>query len=200
MENKLGDLISHRIQQQGWAAFSCYDFTDLASYKAVSKCLERMEDSHLLQRILPGIYARVEGKETFGLSMLPPIETIAEAVARKHKWSICPSGNTALNMLGLSEQVPSVYVFQSNGPYRTYRIGEIEIRFKHTMNRELQDCSPKTLLLIQGIKALGQQRIDDQVIATLASRLNEREKKDAIAETDFIPTWIRQTLLKTCKE
>ncbi|MBN1981875.1 MAG: hypothetical protein JW795_10100 [Chitinivibrionales bacterium] len=36
------------------------------------------------------------------------IDQVAHAIARKHGWTIKPSGETALNILGLSTQVPGL--------------------------------------------------------------------------------------------
>lgn len=38
-----------------------------------------------------------------------------KAIARKYNWTIAPSGNTALNLLGLSTQVPSKWKYVSYG-------------------------------------------------------------------------------------
>ena len=48
--------------------------------------------------------------------------TVSEALARSYHWTITASGNTALNLLGLSEQVASSWEYLSDGPYKTYEL------------------------------------------------------------------------------
>ncbi len=57
----------------------------------------------------------------------PDPEQIAEALARSYNWTIAPSGNTALNLLGLSTQVPANWVFISSGPYKKYEFGSVKL-------------------------------------------------------------------------
>ncbi|MBN1578828.1 MAG: hypothetical protein JW913_19870 [Chitinispirillaceae bacterium] len=43
--------------------------------------------------------------------LIPDIWSITQTIARKNGWKIVPSGEAALNALGLSTQVPGRYVF-----------------------------------------------------------------------------------------
>ena len=200
MKTGLKSSILKRIQSQQLKAFSCYDFTDLANYKTISKCLERMEDIQEIKRIIQGIYYLNRYDEILCLPILPSINDVAHCLARKHGWIICPTGNAALNMLGLSTQVPSKYVYLSSGPYKDYLIYDVPIVFKRTMNRELGNYSYKTLLLIQCIKTIGKDSFKEDEIRLLKKRLTEEEKKEAFCETTLIQTWIRNIIIKICKE
>ncbi len=200
MKTELRNLILQKIKDKKLKAFSCYDFTDLASYKAVSKCLERLEDNQEIKRIIQGIYSLNRYDETLALPILPSIDDVVNCLARKHKWIICPTGNTALNMMGLSSQVPASYSYLSSGPYKNYLIYETEVSFKRTMTRELMDYSYKTLLLIQCIKAMGKDNITDEDIAILRKHLSSIDKSKALEETTVIQAWIRKSIVLICKE
>lgn len=43
------------------------------------------------------------------------------------------SGNTALNILHISTQVPNVWEYVSDGTYRDYMIGKVPLKFRHVM-------------------------------------------------------------------
>ena len=200
MKTELKKLILQRIRDKKLKAFSCYDFTDLASYKAVSKCLERLEESQEIKRIIQGIYSLNLFDDILNLPILPSIGDIVNCLARKHKWIICPTGNTALNMMGLSTQVPASYSYLSSGPYKSYLIYDIPVSLKRTMARELIDYSYKTLLLIQCIKAIGKDNITEEEIIILRNKLNPIDKRRALEETPILQAWIRKIVVLICKE
>jgi hypothetical protein len=53
----------------------------------------------------------------------PDVDQVARAIARKFGWRIQPSGAIAANLLGLSTQVPARAAYLSDGPDRSYKIG-----------------------------------------------------------------------------
>ena len=81
MKTELKKLILQRIRDKKLKAFSCYDFTDLASYKAVSKCLERLEESQEIKRIIQGIYSLNLFDDLLNLPLLPPLDDILNCLA-----------------------------------------------------------------------------------------------------------------------
>lgn len=200
MKTELKNLILQRIKDENLKAFSCYDFTDLAAYKAVSKCLERLEDTQKIKRIIQGVYSLNLFDNALNLPILPSIDDVVNCLARKHKWIICPTGNTALNMMGLSTQVPASYSYLSSGPYKNYLIYDMPVSLKRTMARELIDYSYKTLLLIQCIKAIGKENITEEEIIILKNKLSPIDKYNALKETSVLQAWIRKIIILICKE
>ena len=200
MKTELKELLFKRIKENNLKAFSCYDFTDLASYKTISKCLERLEDEKEIKRIIQGIYCLNSYDKVLSLPVLPSIDDVVNCLARKHKWIVCPTGNVSLNLMGLSTQVPASYAYLSSGPYKNYSIYETPVSLKRTMTRELIDYSYKTLLLIQCIKTIGKENITESDILSLKNRLSSSDKTKALQETTSIQAWIRKTIVLICKE
>ena len=191
MKNDLKHLIFERIEDNHLSAFSCFDFIDLANYKTISKCLERMEDDSIIKRAITGIY--------YLSNNVPSIDDVCNSIAKKHRWNICPTGIYALNVFGLSTQVPVKYVYLSSGPYKNYSIFGVDVVFKRTSTREIVDYSPISLLLIQCIKTLGKDNITEEDIIKLRNRIPEKEKINILKETTFVQTWIRNVILKVCR-
>ena len=200
MKTELKALILQRIKENKLKAFSCYDFTDLAAYKTVSKCLERLENTCEIKRIIQGIYCLNLFDNILKLPVLPSIDDVIHCLARKHKWIICPTGNTALNVMGLSTQVPATYKYLSSGPYKNYLIYGIPVLLKRTMTRELADYSYRTLLLIQCIKAIGKDNISENDIDILKKKINPDDRFKALTETSIIQAWIRKIIVLICKD
>lgn len=200
MKTELKSLILQKIKKTNLKSFSCYDFVDIAPYKTISKSLERMEYAGEIKRIIYGVYCLSLFDEVLKLPILPSIDDVANCIARKHKWSICPSGNLALNIMGLSTQVPATYSYLSSGPYKEYFIYNNKLCFKRTMTKEIIDYSYKTLLLIQCIRTLGKENINDDVIILLKNKLSNEDKEKALKETLTTTIWIRDIIVSICKE
>mgnify|MGYP003571356642 CR=1 FL=1 len=200
MKTELKCLILEKISSENLKAFSCYDFTDLASYKTISKSLERMEDKGEIIRIIQGIYSLSAKDDLLKIDILPSIDEVAICLARKHRWFICPSGNLALNIMGLSTQVPANYVYLTSGPYNEYEIYGTKVRFKRTKNQEIVNYSYKTLLLIQCIKTLGNDNINDSIIELIRNKLSLQDKEIALKETLMTQSWIRDVIVRVCKD
>ena len=200
MITEMKTLILQKIKTNNLKAFSCYDFIDIASYKTISKNLERMEHNSEIKRIINGVYCLSLFDDVLKLPILPPVDDVANCIARKHKWSICPSGNLALNLMGLSTQVPASYSYLSSGPYKEYIIYNNKVLFKRTMAKEIIDYSYKTLLLIQCIKTIGRENVNNELIGILSSKLSNEDKEKALEETLTIQIWIRDIITCICKE
>ena len=65
-------------------------------------------------------------------------------------------------MLGLSTQVTAVWSYISDGPYKTYEWDKTKIEFKHRTNKEVTGLSPMTILVIQALKTLGKEHVDEK--------------------------------------
>jgi len=55
--------------------------------------------------------------------LYPPIDEIAKAIAKRDKARIIPTGIQALNLRGLSTQVPMEVIYLTDGAQRNITIG-----------------------------------------------------------------------------
>lgn len=197
--DSLQELITERMSYSRYKAFCIGDFLDLASYDAIRKALDRLEDSGEIRRIIRGIYDRPRFNKRFNEYELPDIESVAKALARNYNWIICPSGNLALNLLGLSRQVPSCYTYISNGSYLTYIIAGVELRFKHSTSRSIADFSFITMLLIQALKAIGRENLLYDDILYLRGHLTMDEKEKLLKDRHNTNRWIYDVIGDICE-
>lgn len=105
---------------------------------------------------------------------------------RNFHWTIAPCGDIALNKLGLSTQVPVVWSYISDGPYRKFSWDNITVSFKHRANREISFMSESTILVIEALKTLGKERVDDNVISKIRNRLSKEEKIKMLEEPQVL--------------
>ncbi len=114
-------------------------------------------------------------------------------------WTIVPCGDTALNLLGLSTQVAASWIYVSDGPYKEYTYGNVTLNFKRTTNKEISKLSYKTALVVQALKALGKENIDDAILEKLKITLTNTEKKAMLTEAKAATSWIYEYIKQICK-
>ena len=193
------DPISMRIESMPTGeVFIISDFSDLADDAAIRKVLSRLEEDGKIRRIMRGVYDCPEYNEFLGEYVEPKPDKIAHALARNFGWTIVPCGDTALNMLGISTQVPSVWLYVCDGTYKEYAYGNIVIKFKRTTNKEISKISYKTALVIQALKALGKENITDEIIGKIITTTTEEEKSTMFAEAKYATSWIYDIIKEIC--
>ncbi len=192
----LGNKILSRIDEKCYGAFTSADFADLGNYKAVSKALERLEDEETIKRIRRGVYYLPKYNKMLGIEEAPEINEIALALSRQLNIIIVPSGNFALNIIGLSTQVPTKYVYLTNGGYNEYEVGGNKIYFKHSTSREIAYLPQRILLAVQALKAIGKENVDEGARVKISSFLSVDDKEYIRSNNLRITSWIYEELKK----
>ena len=196
------DQVKKRLQgaKEG-AVFIPSDFFDIAEAAKINMCLNRLVETGELQRVMRGVYAKPRYSEFLDKDVPPRTDDIAKAIARNYGWTVVPCGDTALNILGLSTQVPAVWLYVSDGPYKTYEAYKMLLKFKHTdIKNEVINISYKTALVVQALKALGKGNVTDKDIYGIARLLSADEKMQMLIEAKRITAWVYDFIRKICKE
>ena len=192
-------IIRERIRQSEYGTvYVAVDFVDVSDKTNINAYLARLAEEGLIRRVMRGVYYKAEYNEMLGEYVAPAVDNVAQALARNFGWTIVPCGDVALNILGLSTQVPATYVYVSDGTYKEYRFYNITIQFKRTTNREVSKLSYKTALVIQALKALGRDQITDTVIFRLQNILTAEEKSIMLSEAKTATAWIYDCIKKLC--
>ena len=179
-------------------AFSASDFLDIADANSVSQALFRMEKDGKIRRVINGIYDRPAYSQLIQEYAVPRIDKIADAMARRFNWNIAPSGDTALNTLHISTQVPNVWEYVSDGPYRDYMIGKTPLKFKHVMPREINGYSAITVMVIQGIRAIGKGNMTQEQRERFSSVITKEDKEILLREARTASGWIYREIRNIC--
>lgn len=176
------------------------DFTDIATTTTVRKCLGRQVAEKNIRRIMDGVYEKPVYSNLPKEYIPANPERVACAIARSFRWTIASCGDVALNKLGLSTQVPVVWSYISDEPYRKFSWDNITLSFKHRANREISFMSEITTLVVEALKTLGKDRVDDSIILSLRNRLPEEEKQKLSEEATGVSEWIYTVIRKVCAE
>lgn len=185
-------------KQRGWA-FSKNDFIDLGSDAAVRKALSRLERKGTIRRVLRGIYDYPQISSLLNQPMGPDLSELANALARKSGWRIQPSENTALNLLGLSTQVPTQSVYLSDGPGKSYEIGKRKLTFKKRLLKESGFKLRESELVVQALKALGPERIDENARKKLLQLWTPELWRKIVRDTKTAPAWVHGIIRTTAE-
>lgn len=177
-----------RIKQKkrGWVFGPC-DLLDIANRAAVDQVLSRMVKRKMIRRLSRGIYDYPRQHELLG-TLSPDVDKLAKVLAGGDR--IFPSGAMALNILGLSSQVPSKPVYMTNGAARTRMIAGQKITLKHARVRLFGKLSDRANLFLQAIAYLGKANIDDNLIKRCAALLSESDIRALYAIMNRIPSWL----------
>ena len=196
------EQVKKRIQDaKDGSVFIPSDFFDIAEAVKINMCLDRLEETGELQRVIRGIYVKPRYSALLNKNVPPRSDDIAKAIARNYGWTIVHCGDTALNMLGLSTQVPAVWLYVSDGPYKTYEADGMTLKFKHTDNKnEIINISYKTALVVQALKTLGRSNVTDKELRSISKLLTENEKAQMLVEAKRVTAWVYELMRKICKE
>lgn len=150
--------------------------------------------------MIRGIYDYPRYSDLLKKELAPDMHQVARALARKFGWRITPSGQAALNLIGLSTQVPSRYVYQSDGPNRSYDIGKTTLEFKHQALKETGFRLEESGIVVQAIKTLGQEHVTDQTINTIRDWLPTGKRSSMLKDTQRVTGWVYDAIKQICQE
>lgn len=179
--------------------FFISDYSGLGTPDAVRKALIRLCGDEKTIRLAQGVYYKPKIDKELGLGILyPNIDDIAQAIAKRDHSRIVPTGDTALNQLGLSTQVPANAVYITDGSPRRVSVGNGRgILFKHTSDlRALSYRSKLMMLIVSAMRTIGDGKITDEQMRILKDHLNNVPEEDFNEDIKLTPAWVRKELMK----
>lgn len=184
---------------RGWA-FTKTDFVAGFGEANIHQALSTLARAGTIRRVCHGVYDYPRYSELLGQALSPDVDQVAQALARKFNWRIQPSGDAALNLLGLSTQVPARWEYLSDGPGREYALGNLTLVFRKSALKDAGFKLRESGLLVQALKALGRERVDAAVIARLRAWLPAKQRAAVLADARAATGWVYQFIKKVCAE
>lgn len=162
-------------------------------FEYVGGTFAELTQNGILVKISQGVYAKPR-KSRFGI-VLPSVEKIIQAISTRDNAEVLPSGVTALNVLGLSTQIPINYTYLTTGSERNIKLNNKEIVLKRGVPKNFCYQTKLAALLVQALKALKQNNIHNkeiQIIRHLISK--EPNKPTFFKDVDKMPAWIKRII------
>ena len=170
------------------------DFAAFGTAENVKKVLLRLEKKQLLVRLAHGIYLYPKIDKELGI-LYPSTESIAEAIAKRDKIRIIPTGIYALQQLGISTQIPMNVIYLTDGAPRKIKVGKRTITFKKTAPKNLAIKNKVLSNIVQGLKELGKENITDEIRQKINQALQKVPVKALKEEILNAPVWVRNEVL-----
>ena len=191
MRHSVEIAVKNRIidHGRGWC-FTPMHFSELGSDPSIRKALSLLQKQNIIRRLAQGVYDYPKMHDLLGI-IPPDLNEVAKAIAEKNGVQIQPAGAHAANLVGLSNQVPGRIVFLTEGPSRKVKIGNQEIIFKKTTKKIMSSAGTREGLLIQALKNLGKDHIDQIACAKIAKFLKGSNETEIRQNLKFAPAWIR---------
>lgn len=166
-----------------------------ANKNSIEKELSRLNLDGTIKRFRKGIYYKPKQSSLFG-EILPSPTSIAYAIAKLNDAHLVPYGSMALNMLGLSNQVPMKYIYLNDKLHKSEFVGKTEIVFKRINAKKLTAYNKKAGLVLSAMEYLGRFAFDDKnLVKDFATKLDINDIKDLAKASKGYPVWT-QTRVK----
>ena len=188
--------ILKRIQShgKGWV-FTPAHFDDIARSSTITTVLKRYTDNGTIRNLARGLYDYPKIDPELG-PLLPSTDEIAKALAGRDEIRLQPSGAFAANQLGLSTQVPMKVVYLTDGRSKTVQVGKRQIQLRQTTPKNMATAGKISGMVIQALKHIGKDQVDNDLIAKLNERLDDKARKQLLKDIRSAPAWIADIFRK----
>ena len=163
------------------------------------KMLSLMVKAGTIRRASRGVYYIPQWSRLLNKEVAVDIGKIAYAIARKFKWDVRPSDENAVNMMGLSTQIPAHYIYVSNGPSRKYRIDGCTLTFVHRCNREMMLNNQNARDVVRALKGFGRYYATPEIVAQMSRRYSDRQWEEICKASEPVSNWIRELIVGEMK-
>lgn len=164
-----------RGKGKGWV-FTPKDLLDIDNRSNIDTLLQYLTDKGSIQRLDRGIYHYAKTHPKLGTLSPDPLQ-IAQAIARQKGDVAFPDGAQALNMLGLSTQVPAKNLYYTNFTDKAVTIGTQTITLTPSQIKTKRVNPTLDYLILQALRALGDGNITDDIIRKCANMASDKDKK-----------------------
>ena len=192
-------VLTKMKKAKGGALFFVEDFLRFGNAKAIAKALERLVQKGDITRVVRGMYARLEVDPVIG-PVMPGMESIARAIAKRDKARIVPTGVMAMHLLGLSTQIPMNIIYLTDGAARKVTIGRGSIVFKKSTPKNLAAIGKISTLVVQALKTIGKDNLTLQQKEIIIRQLQKEEKSRLEHDIRLAPEWIRKIMREAIKQ
>ncbi|WP_404975754.1 DUF6088 family protein (plasmid) [Weissella paramesenteroides] len=174
MKDNSSEKIRRRIRSSKQGRFFILnDFLDITSRNTAKVELNKLVNEGKLIRPYNGIYQKPKINKKFNFKVPPTTHEIARQIARKNNQQIAPAGDTALNLLGLSTQVPAIYEYITNGPSRKIKISRNQIViFKHSGTKKFINDNADNTMIFETLHFLKFDELDDHKLKILSNNID----------------------------
>jgi hypothetical protein len=184
---------------RGWA-FSSSDLAGRFARQQIDNALSDLAEANKIRRVARGLYDYPRFSDLLQKTLSPDIDQVANAYARKFNWRIEVSGDSALNLLGLSTQIPAQYIYLSDGPSKSYDVMGVQLTFKKSSLKDIGFKHRESTLIVQALKALGKEHLTNEVFAKIREQITKESFSKILRDTQGSTGWIYEAIKQICQD
>ncbi len=166
-------------------------FENSGSNEAVRQALSRLQCAHFIHRLAKGIYLYPKINKEIGI-LYPSVDLVARLVAKRDKARILPTGVTALNLLGISTQVPLNVVYLTDGLPRKIEVGDQTIHFKKSTTKSFAYKSEYVYMVVASLKEIGEMQCSDKTKEMVLKMVQSEDINVIKQDLKLASSWIRK--------
>ncbi len=91
-------------------------------------------------------------------------------------------------------------VYLSDSPDRSYKVENTVLVFEHTALKEAGFKLRESQLLVQALKALGEERITPKIISAIRHKFDPAMRQRILLDTKTATGWVYATIQKIAKD
>lgn len=170
-------------------------FAPIDAHYAAS-ILSLLCDEEKISRIAFGIYVKPT-MSSLG-PVMPSMQEIAQAIAKRDSAQILPSGATAENFLGFSTQIPMNTVYLTSGTPRKITIGKRTLTLKRSVPSTFAYKGKIMPILVLALKSIGRENITDETLSVVYGVIKDTPENETWqSDAKLAPRWIRNIIIDT---
>lgn len=169
------------------------DFSELGNDNTIRQCIYKLTQEGVLVALGNGMYKKANFNELLQKEVPVDPDQLAKAHARKKNWIIFPSKNLALNVLGLSTQVPNTYTYKSNGSNAEVQIANNYIVFEKVLPKNMSKNQVSNIV-IEAINYLGKETVTNEDLRTIKNHLSVKEFDNLKSDSERSTIWIKELI------
>lgn len=196
IKRNLSNIIMDRLTALGEGTIiTNREFLDIGTRDAVDQSLSRLAKRGAIRRLRPGLYELPRQSSKLG-TLSPDPFALATALSNKSQARLLPSGAYAANLLGLSTQVPARIVYYTDGADKQITVGKQIVELRHAGPRRMAGAGKPSGLVIQALKYIGMQNVNEDTIAKIKAVLSDADRASLLRDLSLAADWQRQILVQ----
>ena len=193
MERSVAEVVKAKIHaSKRGSIFAISDFAGL-NQENVGHVLAAIARQGKIIRLAQGIY--VKPKMTRLGPLMPSVDEVVAAIAKRDCALVIPTGATAANNLGLSTQVPRGHVYLTSGTARTKKVGKTTVKLMRRSHKNFEYQGNLIPQIIQALKWIGEDNLEERDLARIRHLLSENPETSTFEhDVKYAPLWINKLL------
>ncbi len=175
------------------------DLRGVGNTDAVKEALSTLTKDKILVRLGHGIYYFPKIDPDLGI-MYPGLHDVADAVAKKDGVLITPTADYAMNLLGLSEQVPLNVVYLTSGRSKVIKVGKNKITFKQASSRRSQAGKNYMGLIVRALEGIGADNLTPESLEDIHAKMSDLSDMEILTGAKKAPQWIANIFTEFVKK